>query len=939
MISTDAGVRNGLKLTFGMHLDGVPASEKQASFGEFATGPLGMLSLLEPRLGLSGPSIHPAHRINQYMERLKLCDRPAAWFHDSFSADAWSTAKKLLELRDSLIEAGWNGKADKTCSVRLQSLSEVEQSGLALSPGAADRLIELLKNLDQSAASTIASVQLVDEFDLLPPTWQKFFKKLKGFGIIVEKHPVLPNSGVSSNLSIIREAMSSSGTGGNISDKDDSILLLKASDEWEAAESLATWLAADTKSKKDITIICDGDSDILDQALQRLGLPQLGGSEASRWRSALQILPLVLANSWNPLDLHSIVELLSLSISPVPKYVARRLFKALGEEPGIGGDKWKEAFKELCEKKKGCLIDDGILESEAKTRADSYMAELDAFLSKERFDPEEGIPEEALKRRCQWVKEFAAGQLGREPMLMEVLAHAKEMQSLADGKGYVPRVTVERMLDSVIGTGCESPDRQEQAAAWKVVKHPGQIISMAKTVLWWGFKYPADAQPLFWSDSERDSLKRLGADMESSSAIRRREVLAWRRAIDNAQENLLIFHPVQLHGEDSPHHPLWDDIFSVAMKAQTAVASKHAPKDEEDLSSCLTRKCASLNQKESWTLAGHKVSLRKIKEKEPKKAVARHSVPKNSFAPPASHSYSQMSTMIGCPMKWTLHYHSGLRKSESFSLPTGNQMIGTFCHRIVQELFNDPGASFTPADAEKKAAVLFDKLLPAMASELLLDGRSIDCQRYRTEIIRAIGQLVAAVNRLGLTVDETEKELAGDMDGITFKGYSDLVLHDRDGDPFILDLKWSNSSKRKMQEVKEGDSLQLAVYAWLLRSGKSSKVHAGYFMLVQGELLSDSELLKDEAIESDLSLDEIWQMGKKSWTHNLKSLNEGTIEVGGIIEENMKVEENLSDAKEAKDKIKKIMKDKYRAEGMLYQEPPCFFCDFGNLCGMIGGDR
>ena len=61
-----------------------PGVRKQASSGEVQVGPLGLLSLLETKLGLTGPGIHPAVRIDQYMHRMELQDHPDKWFHTSF---------------------------------------------------------------------------------------------------------------------------------------------------------------------------------------------------------------------------------------------------------------------------------------------------------------------------------------------------------------------------------------------------------------------------------------------------------------------------------------------------------------------------------------------------------------------------------------------------------------------------------------------------------------------------------------------------------------------------------------------------------------------------------------------------------------------------------------------------------------------------------------
>ena len=106
-----------------MHLDGAAWSSQSASIGEVRTGPQGLISILETGLGLSGPSVHPVHRIDEYMKRLDKSDHELAWFHKSYSADPWSTSRQMLVWRDELVEAGWHGKMKTTNSLRLNALT------------------------------------------------------------------------------------------------------------------------------------------------------------------------------------------------------------------------------------------------------------------------------------------------------------------------------------------------------------------------------------------------------------------------------------------------------------------------------------------------------------------------------------------------------------------------------------------------------------------------------------------------------------------------------------------------------------------------------------------------------------------------------------------------------------------------------------------------
>ena len=227
----------------------------------------------------------------------------------------------------------------------------------------------------------------------------------------------------------------------------------------------------------------------MDQTLERHGLPKLGSSESSRWRASLQVLPLVLANAWKPVDLYKLVELLSLTLAPVPGYAARHLLRALSKEPGVSGDAWNKALETIAKEYKE--KENSKNSAGRKTTPAEFVAKLDLFLAKDRYSPDSGIPEEKLKERCQWVIERLVWRIKKDPFLAEAVSHCREMQKLAEGKENIPRVAVERMLDSVIGVGGTAPDRFEQAAPWQVVRHPGQIIRPCKTVIWWGFIEPS----------------------------------------------------------------------------------------------------------------------------------------------------------------------------------------------------------------------------------------------------------------------------------------------------------------------------------------------------------------------------------------------------------------------------------------------------------------
>ena len=168
-----------MRIVFGMQLDGSVWSDEDSSIGVVKTGPLGLLSILETRLGTGRELEHPVHRIDQYMKRLQLIDRESIWFHKSFSIDQWSTARQLLEWRDELVEAGWDGCAISSDSPRLAALVELESVESTLSYGQSDRLRSVIKSLKSNMPAHIESIILTEPLIMLPLIWQSVLELLK----------------------------------------------------------------------------------------------------------------------------------------------------------------------------------------------------------------------------------------------------------------------------------------------------------------------------------------------------------------------------------------------------------------------------------------------------------------------------------------------------------------------------------------------------------------------------------------------------------------------------------------------------------------------------------------------------------------------------------------------------------------------------------------
>jgi hypothetical protein len=284
-------------------------------------------------------------------------------------------------------------------------------------------------------------------------------------------------------------------------------------------------------------------------------------------------------------------------------------------------------------------------------------------------------------------------------------------------------------------------------------------------------------------------------------------------------------------------------------------------------------------------------------------------------------------------MNWVLEKHVNIKEIDSLNLSSGGKMMGNLCHKIVEKLYTE-NSSFDVESATSKAGELYDKLLPSMASELLMDGKDIERKRNKESVVGAIRSLAENVNRLGLSFDKAEETLMRDFKTsfgtIPFEERVDLILKTASGEPFILDLKWSNPKKLK-DKIENGEAVQLASYTWLLKA-KSADV--GYFMLTNGELLSDSTLLGENALSTKRTLNEVWAATQPAWENDFKNLSDGIIDVKGVQQKLLEAQEDVKTQKIKHDHVQNKLRDEAEQQGSIYIDAPCKYCSYKILCGI-----
>lgn len=889
-----------MNVLFGLYLDRAPWTYRDSALGTVRLGPLGLAQLLQTRLGLTGPDTRHSTRIRQFMARLAEQDSPEAWFHGSFSVDPWSTAIDLLNMRDELVVNGWSGLAPHGSTAKLKALSALEQSRLPLDRAFADYPLELIHELESEATAHwplgISRLELQHPRGSFPAIWNRLIGALERRGVTV-LDPSVPTEPV-----------------GEVS-------VLVAETEWEAAEHTARWLAsAATTAGNHATdrsaVVASTSTALLDQELQRRGLPRIGVSCRSRWRAMDQIIPLFFTVIWGPVDVQLLGEFLNLPVSPVRRAAARHLLRALAAQPGTGGDAWLSALQEI---------------NDDETLGPVVAAELDQLLGTGLVTDDGTVTGSVVVERAQWLRTQLSRRVQLYPQLESVLSQLNEFTALIDGPEPVTRKTIARILESVIPASA-SPLAGGEAAPWVTLRSLGELCDDVDALVWWGCQDDGQVRSRHWDDAERQALLGAGVELPDPAALAELELSVAVNAARHCKR-LLLVRAAEISGEPTKAHPVLSSLAFSALPAPLPGTPEENKKAVEHAISASSTTPAELVRDGVWRLAGRTAALTPVQPAQTRPVPASHELgPRPEFMPDKL-SYSQLSTLIGCSMKWVLEKKGRLKVGDAQSVPTGNTMIGTLVHRVVEELFGDLYAAnrAVPQPAEVQAKL--DQLVPHYASELLLPGRGSKLAGLRPIIENSVIKLFQTLQTQGVYIRATEHEFSkpalfnvnGTQIEVKVSGYIDVLAADQQAEPVVIDLKWTNRSKYRREEITQGDAMQLALYHWALDDGPdpmstvAEDAAMSYYMLKQGEFASTSTLF-GPALASPASSRSTWRRSVRAAEFSISEVVGGRVLAAGRQELGSSAEQ----------------RDTATADGRLYQKPPCNFCDFSALCGLKG---
>jgi len=368
-------------------------------------------------------------------------------------------------------------------------------------------------------------------------------------------------------------------------------------------------------------------------------------------------------------------------------------------------------------------------------------------------------------------------------------------------------------------------------------------------------------------------------------------------------------------GERFTIHPIWDEIRFLLELNETDIKK-------------IRFDAANMWKTESPFLLGSTLTRKPLVMIPPPGARRVWVIPDSSACNRERESPSSMKKLIECPLAWVFQYALRLYAGDLVSLPDGSRMIGTLSHAVIETIFSE-SSQWKPQDAEERTLELLDEYIPRMAATLLHPGRELERERFRRTLAAAVRDLISQLASAKLRVKgyEVEKRRAL-TDAKDLEGRMDLILESKQGELIVLDLKWAGRAKYRRQELRDGNSLQLAAYGWLLEGEAGQFPPGGYYMLAQRELITSAcTLFPDRCVFKDVDHSITWNRTMNAYNQRMQELGEqGIALAAGVSPDEMAPETNGHDDIEIE----------AASEDILRLDPPCKWCSYANLCGARG---
>ena len=887
---------------FGLCFDDTVFPLPDTEGGVLYCGEKGLLRFFEAHLGLEGHVERVEHiRTEQYRQALRryVKNKPTVFYKNSFEADQLACAEALLLRRDELLNAGFDFTLKKETPPRLKVLIDIEKfftDEKRLIAGQADRFDAVLQALSNKKVP-VSTIFVHDPVHLLPPQYKRLFDTVTRTTSPCHVTPVTRTTSPchDTDLDTFKNFIDNKLPQAEKQqlNNDGSLIVLESARDTDAAAFMARLLQLNREFKP-VFLIPDKNR-VLDDALIQNGLPSFGLPSSSLGRPTLQLLKLVTAFLWKPIDPYKILEFVTMLCKPLDNDLALVIANVISQRPGIGSDQWFFEIANFFEKYtpngdfqivesvpvetpeagNSKVVDyNKEKEKEKKINIDKIRTQYEFWFDRPTYSVDKAAPKDEIISIFSYLKEWASDEFekNKNTSLLVLSEQAKRIQEFLEELPPSDNFLTYLELERIIRTIYEPAPVQPQACQ---VGHYGYfhkescLIESVETLVWWNFT-DTEGGHFFsrWYKDELQFLQNQGVTLQSPQD--ENALMLWSRVkpIFKTDKQLILVYPKKINGEEKAEHPLMSHLRACFDNFESIVFNIDKAEDVANF-----KKICRLSQPHKVKLDYHRLGKTPtFVEIYAKQLNARE-----------HETLTSLESMFYYPYQWVFRHKAKLSKSAILSIVKENTLKGNIAHRffelaLKEENFHD----WTREDLDDWIYARSDRLFQREAATFMMYGFEPDRVQLINQIKYAIWTLLNLIRRNNWKVVDTEVDLKGHFSETPVKGKADIVLK-RGSEHCVLDLKWRGHTYRE-RLIKNGEDLQLVLYSRLLTED-DTWAHTAYFIIENARLLARNTLAFNEIkpllpdVDAFEMNQNIYEKMQKTFAWRIEQIKNGKVEI------------------------------------------------------------
>ncbi len=805
-------------IVFGLEFDQSVYTETRNNPQLLHLGPNGLLALLEAQFGISYADGSVQYiRVEQYRQCLEALarDDKSFFYRESFINNQRSTAEALLNMRDELVLSGWNGQLVESGSERLRTFSKIESrfAKLSTQAGIADRFQTILKLLNEHTVP-IHSIEHIEPFEYLPTHIKRCFQSLSQSNCTIKKREKVISI-PSSDLGKMQVAFQNRDFESHFElQNDGSFSILKAAQEYEAASGL---LFSHLNLFQKTTCLVSKDSLLqLEQVGIKHGFPSLGVGQPSDSRPALQILKLLPAFIWKPIDTKRVLEFLTLPLKPLDETLSQQLAAAYANSPGFKSREWKRAVQRF------------LFPKEQEPPTSKIKKQYFTWFKRKRYDLQERVPIKEVRELVNFIRNWAYETYrteGTHTGLLMLSGLGKRASELLDILPQQSSSLSALQLDRIISAIYEdeySAIEQASIFAPQHISSSSAFADQPQDVIWWNCcNETLSTQQSVWTKTE---LKQLAEHNITIQSDRQKAQLAlWNifQPIQAAQTTCTLVIPDTIQGDSVSEHPIFSYLHSICNNISIVEKSY----SEIIESSTSTKQVEVKPAIQADPLLELNIDLAALFLEDDFR-----------MGP------TTLEKVLFYPHIPILERQFKLQAAPIHSIVDIFTLKGRIAHAVFEELGKQKEIHDDESALRLAAKNCIALQIEQSAQNLLEYGREPERLRLEKLIIDSVVDFFKRIRNDGWTFYETEKWVEGKIGTIKLGGFIDCVL-EKNGQLAIVDFK-AGGKKSKQEAIDNQEDVQLISYSEIYDSDQL--IPTAYYILVgQKPIARDGSIFSD----------------------------------------------------------------------------------------------